>query len=85
MDRDKVLKEILDIRVRIDEIDEEIVALLKERIELCRKIGELKRLLGMEIVDRKREKIVFERAGEFKDVFAVIVEKCKEVQKLEHV
>jgi len=85
LDRDKVLKEILDIRMRIDEIDEEIVALLKERIELCRKIGELKRLLGMEIVDRKREKIVFERAGEFKDVFAVIVEKCKEVQKLEHV
>ncbi|RLE72171.1 MAG: chorismate mutase [Thermoprotei archaeon] len=79
------MKEILDIRMRIDEIDEEIVALLKERIELCRKIGELKRLLGMEIVDRKREKIVFERAGEFKDVFAVIVEKCKEVQKLEHV
>ncbi len=85
MDRDKVLKEILDIRMRIDEIDEEIVALLKERIELCKKIGELKRLLGKEITDRKREKIVFERAGKFKDVFAVIVEKCKEVQKLGYV
>jgi len=85
LDRDKVLKEILDIRVRIDEIDEEIVALLKERIELCKKIGELKRLLGMNIVDREREKIVFERAGEFKDVFVVIVKKCREVQELGHV
>ncbi|UCE57855.1 MAG: chorismate mutase [Candidatus Bathyarchaeota archaeon] len=49
------MERILASRKRIDEIDEKILHLLKERIEVCREIGVIKRQLKIPIRDSHRE------------------------------
>jgi chorismate mutase len=49
------LKEIVALRKKIDEIDERILLLLKERAEVSRKIGSTKKKNGLPIRDRTRE------------------------------
>ena len=53
-DRDK-------LRIRIDEIDEEIVELLKDRYENAKLLGRLKRARGIALRDQKREKVILAR------------------------
>lgn len=43
------------LRKRIDELDERILAFLKERVEVCRSIGAVKRENQMPVRDQKRE------------------------------
>ncbi|MEM3703121.1 MAG: chorismate mutase [Candidatus Bathyarchaeia archaeon] len=43
------------MRRKIDKIDEQIFLLLKRRIEISRKIGEIKRSKGLPIRDLERE------------------------------
>jgi chorismate mutase len=47
------------IRRQIDAVDEKLVLLLKERIDLAKSIGEVKRELGAPIKDRRREDEVY--------------------------
>ena len=47
------------LRNKIDEIDEKIVLLLKDRIELCKQIGAVKRENGIAIRDLQREDQVY--------------------------
>jgi chorismate mutase len=47
------------IRRKIDAIDEKIVFLFKERMDLCKDIGDVKRELGIPIKDRRREDEVY--------------------------
>jgi chorismate mutase len=49
------LESIFALRKRIDEIDEKILHLLKERVEACRSIGAAKRENRMPVRDYKRE------------------------------
>jgi chorismate mutase len=49
------LKEILALRKKIDEIDERILLLLKERAEVSRKIGSIKKKNELPVRDRTRE------------------------------
>ena len=49
----------MTIRKKIDEIDEKIVLLLKERMELCKNIGSVKRESGLPIKDHRREDEVY--------------------------
>ncbi len=49
-------------RKLIDEIDSEIVALLKRRADLACRIGSIKLNAGLPIADREREKTVIRRA-----------------------
>lgn len=44
-----------ELRQKIDEIDEKILLLLKERIEISKKIGEEKRRHGISLRDFERE------------------------------
>ncbi|MEM2537578.1 MAG: chorismate mutase [Candidatus Bathyarchaeia archaeon] len=46
---------IAELRQKIDEIDEKILLLLKERIEISKKIGEEKRRHGIPLRDFERE------------------------------
>ena len=55
----KLLKNIVAIRRKIDAIDERLVLLLKNRIQLCKDIGEVKRELGAPVKDRRREDEVY--------------------------
>jgi len=47
------------LRKKIDEIDEKIVLLLKDRIELCKRIGAVKRENGIAVRDLQREDQVY--------------------------
>jgi len=45
----------LSLRRKIDEIDEQILLFLKERVEVCRSIGKTKREHGIPTRDYERE------------------------------
>jgi chorismate mutase len=49
------LDEITNLRKKIDEIDEKILFLLKERIEACKLIGRIKMEKGLPTIDPERE------------------------------
>jgi chorismate mutase/prephenate dehydrogenase len=53
-----------DLRRRIREIDEELVARAAERVDLARRVGVLKRGRSLPTVDYAQEKAVLERARE---------------------
>jgi chorismate mutase len=52
--------DIADWRLRIDEIDRQIVALLSERAEAAKAIGKLKRSTSLPIYEPNRERVIFE-------------------------
>ncbi|WP_457754722.1 chorismate mutase [Thermococcus sp.] len=76
------MEKLYELRKRIDEIDEQIIELLEERVRIAKEIGEIKRELNLSIRDEKREKEVLKRVGKFKEVFEKIVEVCRDVQRL---
>ncbi len=49
------MEKILPLRRKIDEIDEQILRFLKERVEICKSIGKTKRKHGIPIRDYQRE------------------------------
>lgn len=49
------MERISPLRKRIDEIDEQILRLLKERVNICENIGMIKREQGIPVRDRHRE------------------------------
>ena len=53
------MERILPLRKKVDEIDEEILYFLKERVELCKSIGAIKREHGIPIRDYQREDEVY--------------------------
>ena len=55
---------ILELRKRIDEVDERILHLLKERVEICKTIGATKREHGIPIRDSSRENELCKRVME---------------------
>lgn len=54
-------EKIIELRKKIDAIDEGIVSLLDERAGIAREIGALKKAQGKPIVDKEREKNILER------------------------
>jgi chorismate mutase len=50
-----VTPELQDLRVLIDEIDEQVIALLARRFEATAKVGALKATIGLAAVDTARE------------------------------
>ncbi len=53
------MESIAKLRKKIDEVDEKLVLLLKDRIELCKRIGAVKRENGIAIRDLNREDEVY--------------------------
>lgn len=45
----------MSLRRKIDEIDEQILRFLKERVEVCRSVGKMKREHGLPVRDYERE------------------------------
>lgn len=50
-----------ELRVQIDAIDDEIVALLERRLQVARQIGELKTRLNVEVYHPQREEEILKR------------------------
>ncbi len=55
--------ELQAIRAEISRVDEAIVFLIDERLRLARRVGELKRSVGLGVLDPSREAAVVRRAG----------------------
>jgi chorismate mutase len=53
------LERISALRKKVDEIDEKILCSLKERVEVCKSIGAIKREHGIPIRDYEREDEVY--------------------------
>ena len=56
--------DINELRKDIDRIDEELVSLIRERMETAAKIGEYKRENNLPVYDPARERELFARVGE---------------------
>lgn len=56
--------ELEGIREEIERVDREIVALVSRRVGLARRVGPLKRALGMPVLDPPREAAIVRRAAE---------------------
>ena len=85
------MKEINQLREKLDEIDIEILELLRERIDTVKRIGLIKKRLNLPIIDENREEEVYENAAKFalkhdldniqiKSIFREIVSLSKKVQ-----
>ena len=55
------MNEIRELRQRIDEIDDQILEMMNQRLLAARKIGEIKSRLGTAVVDARRENQIYQR------------------------
>ena len=76
--------ELADHRRKIEEIDEKIISLIDQRIDVSKKIFEVKRSERKPISDPEREKMVLRRAmdlatersldaGAVRDIFEILI------------
>lgn len=49
----------MGLRKKIDTIDENLIILLKDRIDLCKSIGKIKKETGLAIKDLRREDAIY--------------------------
>jgi chorismate mutase len=86
------MAEIPKQRKKIDEIDDQILLALCERVKICKAIGDAKKKQCMPIRDLSRESEVFKRikekssqiglnAGQVEAVYREIVNMCSAVQE----
>jgi len=86
------LDELNKLRQRIDEIDDQILSALFERVKVCKAIGAAKKKQRKPIRDPAREGELFERikgkgaefglnAGQVEAVYREIVNMCSAVQE----
>jgi chorismate mutase len=86
------LEDIQTLRKCVNEIDDQILKALKERIAVCQKIGECKKQQGLPILDQSREKEVYSRVREeavkfgleparIEVIYREIVNMCIDIQK----
>ncbi len=64
MGRAEALNQLEHSRKRIDELDEEIIRLIKERTSLAGNIAQAKLVLGMDIHDPEREEKIHKKIRE---------------------
>ena len=58
-------KRILQLRKEIDNLDEEIIRLLKKRMRFSKEVGKLKELLDIPVEDKMREKEIIDRLNTY--------------------
>lgn len=86
------MKHIEDCRVEIDKLNEQIIDLLGQRMQLAKKVGELKKELGLQVRDYEREHQVItsmrERAKlhhlpeeHVEQIFELIMKASRKVQR----
>lgn len=60
MNKDELEKEIIKLRKEIEIVDKEISLLFEKRMNLAKKIGEIKKELQIELFDKDREAYLLE-------------------------
>ena len=79
-----------DWRVRIDELNGELVALLNKRATYATEIGKIKKELGLPVLDQSRENAVLEKVSSLtrgplspesvKEIFRTIMAETRKVE-----
>jgi chorismate mutase/prephenate dehydrogenase len=72
------MKKVIELRKKIDGIDQEILGLIGQRLSIVAQIGKEKRARGLGVVDKKREEMILEgliKAGKEKGVSQEAIEK----------
>ncbi|WP_407457956.1 chorismate mutase [Fibrobacter sp.] len=82
---------IEDWRKRIDELNDELIALLNKRATYATEIGKLKKQLGLPVFDATREQAVLEKVSSLtkgpltpesiKNIFQVIMQETRKVEE----
>jgi chorismate mutase len=86
------MDEIPKLRKKVDEVDDQILMALCERVKVCKAIGSAKKKQGMPVRDTSRENEVYKRirakgaefgldAGQVEAVYREIVNMCSAVQE----
>jgi chorismate mutase/prephenate dehydratase len=86
------MAEIEKLRKKVDTIDDQILAAIRERVKVCKAIGTAKKKQGKPVRDTSRENMVFERVKEksakldldsdgVEAVYREIVNMCSAVQE----
>ena len=88
---DSAEQQLANCRVRIDEVDRRLVALLNERTGIVEEVGEIKKSAGMRIYEPRREDQVFENVTSnnqgplpheaVKRIFERIIDEMRKIQK----
>ncbi len=58
------MEELKHLRKKIDEVDEQILRSLSERVQICKSIGSTKKKMGAPVRDPAREKEVYRHVRE---------------------
>ena len=84
------MEKLEELRLRINDVDEKIVLLLKERFDIAKEIGETKKDLGLDVENKGREEEVVKKVrdmlpGDLKDlaeeIYRTIIKTSKDYQK----
>lgn len=83
--------ELLELRKDIDDVDRQILDLLRRRVEIVMAVGNIKRERKIEVYDPERERALLERLGELavsplapstaRRVFERIVDECRRLEQ----
>lgn len=81
---------IEDWRIRIDELNEELIALLNKRATYATEIGKIKKEMGLPVLDQARENAVLEKVAtltkgplsqeSIKEIFRTIMAETRKVE-----
>ena len=84
-------KRILELREQIDDLDEEIIQLLKKGMGISKEVGELKEKLDIPVEDKNRENEIIDRLTkqtgrnlseeQLIRIFTAVFKSSKQVQK----
>ena len=74
-----MIDELLQLRGKVDRVDDQILNALKERTEICRSIGSIKKENGIPVKDLYREGEIFERIREKAKGFSLDPERVEAV------
>ena len=85
------MEQITQLRDKIDDIDNQILVLLQQRVEICKEIGSLKKKFNIAIQDNDREAYVYDQvrnkannlgldSEQIDSIFHQIVNMCSAVQ-----
>ena len=84
-------KRILELRQQIDTLDEEIIQLLKKRMDFSKKVGKLKEKLDIPVEDKNRENEIIDRLTQqvgqnlseeqLIRIFTAVFESSKQIQR----
>ena len=85
------IKKLIELRDKIDRIDDKLFQLLIDRAKVSAEVGEVKKGLKKEIFDRKREIAIFEKLRKeckehnidceyIRNIWSIILNKSHDIQ-----